>query len=400
MYIYMPNPRLERNQERDIAFTDAELIERARALAPRIAARAAEAEGLRKPHDDSIRDLIEAGIIQMFVPKRWGGSEASLSTMLEVVEIISAACPSTGWIAAFYVSHNIYVAKFPEETQEELFGPTGYTLLPAASAADMKATKVDGGWMVSGRAAWGSGVMHADWVLMSGLAEDGPRSFLMPIDKVEVIDVWHYAGMAGTGSNDYRATNLFVPDRHAIRGADFHGGATDGSRLHANPLFSIPFLVSAYCTIVPVLTGTLLGALNAYEEVVERRIRNFSGIVLKDQQHAHVTLGDFRISTQAARDLARSLYQRVETQLPRAPFTLEDRLLLKGQAAYISKHCRETGNRMMAAAGASSFHVEQTLQRHWRDLNTVCSHAFWDWDVTCELTGRQRLGLEIKYPLV
>ncbi len=136
-----------------MAFTDAELIERARALAPGIAARAAETEALRRPHDESIRELIEAGIIQMFVPKRWGGSEASLSTMMEVVEIISAACPSTGWIAAFYISHNIYVAKFPEETQEELYGPTGYTLLPAASAPDMKARKVEGGWIVSGRAA-------------------------------------------------------------------------------------------------------------------------------------------------------------------------------------------------------------------------------------------------------
>jgi alkylation response protein AidB-like acyl-CoA dehydrogenase len=383
-----------------MAYTDAELIERARALAPGIAARAAETEALRRPHDDSIRELIEAGIIQMFVPKRWGGSEASLSTMMEVVEIISAACPSTGWIAAFYISHNIYVAKFPEETQEELFGPTGYTLLPAASAPDMKAKKVEDGWIVSGRAAWGSGVMHADWVLMSGLAEDGPRSFLMPIDKVEVIDVWNYTGMAGTGSNDYRATDLFVPDRHAIRGADFHGGATDGSRLHANPLFSVPFLVSAYCTIVPVLTGTLIGALRAYEDVVERRVRNFSGIVLKDQQHAHVTLGDFRISTLAAADLARALYGRADAILNSRPFTLEDRLQLKGQAAYVSKHSRETANRIMAAAGASSFHVEQPLQRFWRDLNTVCSHAFWDWDITSELTGRQRLGLPLNYPLV
>jgi 3-hydroxy-9,10-secoandrosta-1,3,5(10)-triene-9,17-dione monooxygenase len=400
MYINMQIRAPDLNWESDMAFTDAELVERARALAPRIAARAAETEALRKPHDDSIRDLIDAGIIQMFVPKRWGGSEARLSTMLEVVEIISAACPSIGWIAAFYISHNIYVAKFPEETQEELFGPTGYTMLPAASAADMKASKVDDGWVVSGRAAWGSGVMHADWVLMSGLAEDGPRSFLMPIDAVEVIDVWTYTGMAGTGSNDYRATNVFVPDRHAIRGADFHGGVTDGSRLHANPLFSVPFLVSAYCTIVPVLTGALLGALKAYEEVVERRVRNFSGVVLKDQQHAHVTLGDFQISTLAATDLARAIYRRADSILHSRPFTTEDRLGLKGQAAYISRHCRETANRMMAAAGASSFHVQQPLQRHWRDLNTVCSHAFWDWDITCELTGRQHLGLPLKHPLV
>lgn len=102
--------------------TDAELIQRARDLAPRIRERAAETERLRHPHDESIRDMIEAELIQMFVPRRFGGSEASLSTMLEVVEIISAACPSTGWIAAFYISHIIYVTKFPQAGQEDCWG--------------------------------------------------------------------------------------------------------------------------------------------------------------------------------------------------------------------------------------------------------------------------------------
>ncbi len=380
--------------------THAELVERARALAPAIRARAAEAAALRKPVDASIQDLIDAELIQMFVPKRWGGSEAPLAAMMDVVEIISAACPSTGWITAFYISHNIYVAKFAEAVQEQLFGPRGYVLLPAASAADMEARKVDGGWEVSGRAAWGSGVMHADWVLMSGKAEDGPRSFLMPIDAVEVLDTWHFAGMAGTGSNDYVARSVFVPDAHAITAGEFHGGATEGSRLHANPLFSIPFLVSAYCTILPVITGSLKGMMGAYEEMIDKRVRNFSGVVLKDQQTAHTTLGQLQIETRAAGELARAVYDRAEGVLAARPFTTDDRLHAKGQTAFTSRHCRETANRMMAAAGASSFHEGQPLQRIWRDINTVCSHAFWDWDVSCEQTGRQHLGLPLTHPLV
>jgi alkylation response protein AidB-like acyl-CoA dehydrogenase len=380
--------------------TDAELIQRARDLAPTIRARAAEAAALRRPVDASIRDLADAELIQMFVPRRWGGSEASLSTMMDAVEIISAACPSTGWITAFYISHNIYIAKFGEAVQEELFGPRGYVTLPAASAADMEVRKVDGGWEVSGRAQWGSGVMHADWVLMSGKAPDGPRSFLMPISAVEVLDTWHYTGMAGTGSNDYVARNVFVPDAHAITGAEFHGGATAGSQIHANPLYSIPFLISAYCTILPVITGSLNGALGAYEDIVAKRVRNFSGVVLKDQQHAHVALGELQIATRAGSELARAVYRRAEDVLANRPFTLDDRIAAKGQTAFTSKHCRETANRMMAAAGASSFHEDQPLQRIWRDLNTVCSHAFWDWDVTCELTGRHHLGLHPGHPLV
>lgn len=70
--------------------TDADLIQRARDLAPGIRARAAAAAEQRRPHDDTIRELIDAEIIQMLVPRRWNGSEASLATMMEVVEILRA----------------------------------------------------------------------------------------------------------------------------------------------------------------------------------------------------------------------------------------------------------------------------------------------------------------------
>lgn len=380
--------------------SDEVLIQRAHALAPVIRERSAEAARNRRLHDQTIQDLVDAELIQMFVPREWGGSEASLATMMAVVEPIAAACPSAGWISAFYISHNIYVAKFPRRTQEELFGPRGYTLLPAASAANLQASRVDGGWQVSGQAAWGSGIAHADWVLMSGMTSEGPRSFLMPIDAVEMIDNWHFAGMSATASNDYRATDVFVPDHHAITGAEFHGGVTDGSRLHANPLYSIPFLISAYCTILPVITGSLRGAMSAYEEAIGKRVRNFSGMVVKDQQHSHVTLGQFQIATKVASDLARLVYARAEQAMAAGPIDTATRLEAKAFTAYISNHCRDTANAMMASAGTLSFHEDQPLQRIWRDLNTVCSHAFWNLEVTMEQVGRHHFGLPLTNPLI
>ena len=86
--------------------------------------------------------------------------------------------------------------------------------------------------------------------------------------------------------------------------------------------------------------------------------------------------------------------------MPALAFTVEDRVAAKGQAAFVSKLCRDTVNAMMAASGASSFHVDQPMQRIWRDLNTVASHAFWDWDVSREQVGRQHFGLPPTNPLV
>src|SRR5690606_25593085 len=79
--------------------SSSELIGRAHDLLPTLKARAAETEALRRPHDDTIRDLIDAGIVQMLVPKRWGGAESDLKTVYEVVDVLAQGCISTAWIA-------------------------------------------------------------------------------------------------------------------------------------------------------------------------------------------------------------------------------------------------------------------------------------------------------------
>ena len=379
---------------------DSVLVERARALLPAIRARAREAESLRRVPDETIRDLAEARLFRMFVPKRWGGHEAGFETMREVVQLISTACVSTGWITAFYIGHNIYVTRFSEQAQEELFSPRGYVLMPAASAPNLEARQVESGWEVSGRAVWGSGVMHADWVQISGRVGDTARSFLVPISEVEVIDTWHFAGAAGTGSNDYAVDKVFVPDHRSLDLADFNKGHTEGSALHNNPLYQAPFLLLAYCTIVPVVTGGLIGAMAEFDAMISRRVRNFSGVVVKDLQHAHITLGEMEIATRVADDLAAGFYAHAQQVIAAGQFPLDVRVAMKGRASFIANHCRRTVHEMMSNAGASSYHYDQPLQRFWRDLNTICSHAFWDWDISRELAGRHRLGLPVQHPLL
>ena len=383
-----------------MAITNEQLIARAQALQPVLAERAAATEAARAPLDETIADLIEAGIIQMLVPGEWGGPESDLPTMFRVVEEIGSACVSTAWIAAFYINHNIYPLRMDGRLQEEMLGQRGYCLLPAATSPTMRVERVPGGWKIDGRASWGSGIMQADWVLVSGMTGDGPYTFALPHDEVRMDDVWHYAGMAGTGSNDIVLEGAFVPDYRSIASTEFRGGRTAGSERYANPLYSIPMLPLAYCTVVGVLAGGLRGAMREYATLVERRVRNFSGTVVKDQQHAHVMLGEFHIATGVAHDMAAHIIGLTNDILHSRPFTRDDRLLLKGKLAFLSKHCRDTVNAMMSNAGASSYHLDQPLQRFWRDLNTVCSHAFWDWDATRELTGRDILGLELSHPLL
>lgn len=383
-----------------MAITDSQLIERAKLLAPKIRARADETERLRRVHDDTIRELAEAGILQMLVPKRWGGSEASLDTMRQVVEIISGACVSTGWISAFYIGHNVYVTRFNEKAQEELFSARGYVLMPGASSPDLSAIQVDGGWVISGRAIWGSGIMHADWVQISGRVGDGAKSFLVPVSEVKILDTWQFCGASGTGSNDYVVDQVFVPEHRSLDLLEFNSGVTAGSRLYENPLYRSPFLLLAYCTISPVVAGALRGATEEFKSIINRRVRNFTGTVVKDLQHAHVVLGEAEIRNQIAGELDESIYQYAWAILGRGEFSMTDRIAMKGRVAFLADFCRQSMNQMMNGVGASSYHVSQPIQRYWRDMNTICTHAFWDWDNAREIVGRDALSLPVQHPLV
>ncbi len=77
------------------------LIERARALAPRIAERAEAAEQLRNVPDDSMQELVDAGLFRMLQPERVGGYEMPFDILVDVLPIIGAACTSTAWTNSF-----------------------------------------------------------------------------------------------------------------------------------------------------------------------------------------------------------------------------------------------------------------------------------------------------------
>jgi GTP cyclohydrolase II len=60
--------------------------------------------------------------------------------------------------------------------------------------------------------------MHSEWALLA-VQSDGVRlQCLVPVAELELLDVWHTDGLRGTGSNNLRATSLFVPEHRPWTG--------------------------------------------------------------------------------------------------------------------------------------------------------------------------------------
>jgi thioesterase domain-containing protein/alkylation response protein AidB-like acyl-CoA dehydrogenase/acyl carrier protein len=377
-----------------------ELVDRAKALAPGIAGRTAEIEAQRSPHNTTIRELIDAEFMQLLVPKRWGGHELGLDALVEIVETLSAACVSTGWIAAFYLGHNWMVTKFSEQAQAEVFADRPFGLIPTTTSPTLKATPVSGGWEVSGRASWGSGIMHADWVVLGGIADNEPRVFLIPASDVQIEDVWHMSAMAGTGSNDILVSEVFVPAHRSLPSTDFSGGITEGSLIHANPIYHLPAMPFIYCETMGIFSGGLRGATTAFDQTVQRRVTTHAAAVMREKQHAHILLGEAHTKAMIAEGLVREQVRQTNAFMEEGQLTIENRLQLKAHAGFLVDHCRQSVNDMMNRAGATNFRSDAPLQRYFRDLNMLAGHAFWDWESCREQLGRLHLGLEPNHPLI
>ncbi len=386
-----------------MTLTSKELLGRARELAPGFATRAQRTEDNRAPLDASVREMIDAGLLATLTPKVYGGHQCPVATMSHIVAILSAACPSTGWVSAFYMGAAWRAMIFPEQTQRELFADKPY-LLNAGQAAPLREVKrVAGGYRLSGQTPWSSGSVHAEWVTFMGVAQGGdaapePLVFMVPRAETELVDTWQVAGMRGTGSNDMRVEDVFVPAHRAASFVAALQGKSAGQAVHG-VMYQQPFIPFLMCEVVPVLVGALRGAVDAFTLRTLERQATFTGARAASRQAAQMRLGRGIAAADAAQillDAYLDRYMRVRAEQNE----LGDRAAMKMKASFITDLCRNAINDLARGFGGDGFREQSPLQRYFRDINMLAVHAFLDIDTAAETAGRFALSLPADDPLL
>jgi 3-hydroxy-9,10-secoandrosta-1,3,5(10)-triene-9,17-dione monooxygenase len=380
-----------------------DLIDRVKMVIPRIAENAVKAEQERKPVDAVIKALEETGVFKSLVPKRYGGYELDTQSMIDIGIAVSEACTSTGWVTTFYIEHNWMLAQFPKETQDEIFGTQPYILAPASISPNGKAERVDGGFKITGRWAWGTGVMHADWVFLNGIVQGDrpePRLFIVPISDITVEDTWYCSGMQGTGSNDMVVTDLFVPEARSEsliamslgRGV---GVAVNNSARFKHPM--VPLLsIAAACPAI----GAAKAALASFQERLGGR--SMYGTLTKqaERSSAQILLGNSTVKVQAAEVLLRKVADELESwggsEQVCPP---KERIRLRCHVASAVHMCRDVVQELMKMSGAGAHMESHPMQRVLRDINTLSCHTVFDMDTNGENYGRLILGMDPTAPV-
>ncbi|MBW2316186.1 MAG: acyl-CoA dehydrogenase family protein [Deltaproteobacteria bacterium] len=376
-------------------------VARARELTPRFAERAQTVDRERRPDDASIRELEDSGLLSLLAPRTRGGAEVGLATFCDVVEALGEGCTSTAWVASFYMVHTWMAALFPAEAQDELFAEKPWVLAPAALSPTGKARlEPDGSYVVSGRWPWGTGVAHAEWMMVTAMLETeghapDPRNFVLPISQVEVLDNWYTDGMRGTASHDVVVESARVPAHRAVRQKQLALGTTPGRAIHPGPLYALP--LPPFLALVAALpaVGTARAAVAHFRERMRERVLYQSTTKQQEKPAAQMRLARADVDVRAASLLLRDQAARLEAGAASGePFSLEERVALRMNSARAVELSRLAVRSICEAAGARAHFEASPLQRMLRDLETLSGHVIFDGDAAAELAGRVMLGMD------
>ena len=127
---------------------------------------------------------------------------------------------SAAWCLFIYAdSVGAVTARLPDGGIERLLAAGDVPIVCGGGGLRPGTLRADqGGYRLTGRFRYGSGIHAADWILLQGLVTDGNggpprvRVCVLPKDAVEVQDTWHVLGMRATGSNDFAVDDVFVPE--------------------------------------------------------------------------------------------------------------------------------------------------------------------------------------------
>jgi 3-hydroxy-9,10-secoandrosta-1,3,5(10)-triene-9,17-dione monooxygenase len=377
-----------------------------RALAPKLKARAALAESSRRIPDETLRELHASGLMRVLQPRRVGGSELPWVSLVDIGSGLAAACASSAWNWANYAVHHWMLAFWPVACQEEIWGADPDMLIASSVVFPAgKATRVAGGYRLSGRWPFSSGVDPSAWNMLGGVVSGGEspgeyRIFLLPREDYRIIDNWHVMGLRGTGSNDVETKDVFVPEARTLAVDATRGGTNHpGAEVNTGPLFRIPI----FATFPYMLTGIALGiAQGAYDDFMEgarNRVARYSGKSLVDMTTIQVKIAEAAACIDTARTLMRRHCEAAQAFAERGEVPdLPTKATWRRDGAFSAGLCERAIDVLFKCGGGTALFDDHPLQRAFRDVHAATAHISMIWEPQATTFGRVALGLPSDNP--
>jgi indole-3-acetate monooxygenase len=365
-----------------------ELVAGIRANREKLESAGDRAEELRTLPHDGVNILRSLGLFWLKTPAELGGTPLPPVEFSDVIEELSYVDTSTAWAAMIGNGCNGLAGGWlPADGALQVFGNGSdgvRTVVAGQLVPRGTGHPVKGGYLVSGRWSFSSGIVHADWVIGAfkpsggdpgaadgdGAAEGGFGQmvvFLVPKAQVEVIDNWHVAGLQGTGSLDFSLDGVFVPQEltYGLGTAAVRGG--DLFRL------GMPAFVSN--EVPPLAIGLARRALDDMTELATHTARFPGGPTVSERAVFHKELGRAETRIRAARAIHREAMDAAwESAVAGTVPGEEIQLAVTTASVYAVETCADVVSDLFRYGGGRVLALSNPMQRHLRNALAARQH--------------------------
>jgi alkylation response protein AidB-like acyl-CoA dehydrogenase len=333
--------------------------------------RADDFEAQRHIDQDIIERFKEIGVYRAFVPKRFGGDERSPTDFLSLIETISMADGSAGWVASFGMNP-FYLGGLPLETIDKVWAETPDVVFAGAIFPMSPAQEQDDSYVVSGRWKFASGCKGASLIGVGIKPEtDGalPRMAVMPAEQVTIDETWDMIGMRATGSHDVVADNVTVPKEWTfVRG---------GSLSLTEPLFKYPSLSLATQVLAVTTLGLAREALNIITGEARGRKSVTGAPNLGEREYVQIAIGKAEAKIHACKAFFYQATDDVWATIMAGDEPSDAQInLLRLSSSHLTHECVEVIRTVYKLMGMTSAQNSHAMTRIYRDSSLVAQHAF------------------------
>ena len=271
---------------------------------------------------------------------------------------------------------------------------------PGHSHPAEKTTPVGGGFRVTGRWAFGSGVRHSQWISAGAWVVDNDQSnshqirLVFPSTDATIHDNWKVMGLQGTGSCDYSVSDLFMPQR-------FTWDVDQDKPRRGGPYF----LLGRPGNVTTGHCGFALGvgrlAVDAIIELAGSKARGYgaaSGLVAgRGSFQRALGLCDLRLRAARAlvvETLAEAWESVCQGVTPQGPLQAR----MRAAASFSTEVAADVVSQAFRYGGGTALYQSHVLQRCLRDINAAAQHNMVS-DSAYENHGKFALGLPDADPM-
>jgi alkylation response protein AidB-like acyl-CoA dehydrogenase len=381
------------------------------AASPDLAERARAGEELGVLAPETVSVLHEIGVFRITIPVELGGFALGARDTAEVVRALGRADASAGWTVIVSSASRSGLA-MGDKVRDEIFADAGTWPGPLMFGATVfspkvgDGRKVDGGWMVKGRWAFGSGCKIARWGTVGfeyedpGTGEKRRAMGLLSREQYTIVDDWHVMGMIATSSNSVQADGeVFVPEYRVVHTADMPArmdalrGTYRGTGFKHSAIGTMVATTTAFAALA---LGMTEGALEAFvEQAAKRAPFNLPYPTMADMASTQVVAGKAR----AVVNTAAAVIERQADEIDRRALAGEDfhpweEPEITMDLVHQIHQCLHTIDGLQLALGSSTVSLANPIQRFVRDVHVLATHGAFRIDPMAEINGRDIFGME------